>query len=363
MDWMVCMSEVSSFYFYTTVFLFIIFLIGNKRNFVYEFISWVVIYFLFAYRYNVGTDFFTYSRIVTSIGKLSWGEIFSNFTIFDEIGYVIFAKITYTIGGTKLFFGLSGLITFVLIYFSLKKNFTKIDLITSLAVYIFYFYPTSFNLVRQFLAISIFFYSVRFILNRNIIKYLLTIIISASFHKSAFFLIPIYFLYDKNKKQINKWYYYFYVILIVIFLLNTDKIFLFFYKNNLLFKDYTYYLERNQLGKNRDLFFYLFLLFLILPFKRKLEKINSEVNFFYNLYIIGIILNILGFYNTYIKRISLYFFISLIVILGYIPKIISDKNLKLFTKNFIIFFMFLLFVLVYVILKHSEIFPYMFVNP
>ena len=52
----------------------------------------------------------------------------------------------------------------------------------------------SFSGIRQSLAIMIFFYSIRFIIERKILYYIVTIAIASLFHSSVLLLLPLYFL-------------------------------------------------------------------------------------------------------------------------------------------------------------------------
>lgn len=52
----------------------------------------------------------------------------------------------------------------------------------------------SFNGIRQSLAIVIFFYSIKFIIERKIIFYTLTLLVASLFHLSVLLLLPLYFL-------------------------------------------------------------------------------------------------------------------------------------------------------------------------
>lgn len=56
------------------------------------------------------------------------------------------------------------------------------------------YYLTSLNTIRQFLAVAIFAISIKYILSRSIIKYITLILIATLFHRTALFMIPVYFI-------------------------------------------------------------------------------------------------------------------------------------------------------------------------
>lgn len=62
------------------------------------------------------------------------------------------------------------------------------------------YYSFGFNRIRQYLAISIFLYSFKFIENKNLKKYLLMIFIGSLFHKIILFCLPLYFILNLKLK-------------------------------------------------------------------------------------------------------------------------------------------------------------------
>lgn len=68
---------------------------------------------------------------------------------------------------------------------------------------------------RNIFAITIFVYSVKYIINPNLLKYLLFTILAISFHISAVFMIPLYFL--ANIKWKLKTYLIMYIVINIVF--------------------------------------------------------------------------------------------------------------------------------------------------
>lgn len=63
---------------------------------------------------------------------------------------------------------------------------------------LFYFvtgvYFDAYNGLRQYIAVSICFYAMKYILNKDAKRYFLAVLIAFLFHKSALFFVPVYFL-------------------------------------------------------------------------------------------------------------------------------------------------------------------------
>ena len=72
------------------------------------------------------------------------------------------------------------------------------------------------NIVRQYIAIAIVLFSLKYVKNRNLVKFILCILLASTFHTSAIAAILLYFLYgkliEKNMKIII------YVVSIILFL-------------------------------------------------------------------------------------------------------------------------------------------------
>src|SRR5690606_22473386 len=70
---------------------------------------------------------------------------------------------------------------------------------TILPLFLFFMFATEYffwgmNGVRQFIAMGIWLFSIKFIVSRNIKKYLFLILFASIFHKSVLLLIFIYFI-------------------------------------------------------------------------------------------------------------------------------------------------------------------------
>jgi hypothetical protein len=147
--------------------------------------------------------------------------------------------------------------------------------------------------IRQCIALNIFLYSIQFIINGRFGRYVLLILIAASFHTSALILIPFYFILKVNFKS----YILLFVSLVgmLISLLKIswisivlEKIIGAFFVAAITGKLYGY-------GNREDVRSFGFgfvlniviLLFLIL--KRKSFKDQKLFNVFLNMYVVGLL--------------------------------------------------------------------------
>lgn len=61
-------------------------------------------------------------------------------------------------------------------------------------IYCFWLYPFSFNIMRQTIAIAICLWGYKYVLERKPIKYVITVIVAAGFHLSAFLALSVYII-------------------------------------------------------------------------------------------------------------------------------------------------------------------------
>jgi hypothetical protein len=149
--------------------------------------------FLGAFRYMVGIDYQTYDANFKLAGL--------GYNTPMEYGFDKLAQLVHYIGGTpQLVFAVSSLLTILLIF----KFILEHSRIPALSIFLYFtlapLYLASFNGVRQFLAVAIFAYSIRFILNHSFYKYLFIILVGSLFHITVILMLPLYFIIRRKIK-------------------------------------------------------------------------------------------------------------------------------------------------------------------
>ena len=111
-----------------------------------------------------------------------------------EIGYVLLVKAISLLTNNPnymfviiSFITLFGICVFVYKYSSIK--WMSILLFISLG-----FYYTSFNMIRQFIAIAIVMLSYKYLIEKNFLKFFMIVLCASLFHMSALIFIPFYFI-------------------------------------------------------------------------------------------------------------------------------------------------------------------------
>ena len=264
-------------------------------------------------RSGVGMDYKAYMNMFSEINSLS------GTTSSVEPGFILLNKLIYLSGGSyQLFFMITAAISYVFFYKFIQ--YFSIHIFFSLLVFICIgqLYLNSFNAVRQFLAMSIFAYSTRFIVEKKLWKYLICIIGATLFgHVSAILLAAIYFMNRKMNLPFK-----------VVFLglvLFASKFLIILIENS----RYAIYLKIESFTKETSIVTYLYVLlslFILIREKYilndyKYKNIIVNMNFYYLIFCMLMI----TFSNTpiieLVNRYS-YYFISFYIIL--IPALICE---------------------------------------
>lgn len=179
------------------------------------------------------------------------------------------------------------------------------------------YYSFGFNGIRQYLAISIFLYSFKFIENKNFKKYLLMIFIGSLFHKTILFCLPLYFILNLKLKFLQKAVLIFISLLLTLYL---NKILIILKYGHYLNK--TYYVTTSYIV----LIIFLILSIYIMLFNKKiLNKQQQNLNFVSIILTLLIIINqkINPSINQIFQRMGMYIFFFYIV---FIPNVVESFN-------------------------------------
>lgn len=312
-------------------------------------------------RYSVGTDFFTYIMMFNRLSSTSFREFLKHKDF--EWGFYIIQKAAGWLGNYKMMFFLCAVITIIFIYLAIVQHRGKISIGLSFVLYLFIYFPGSFNIVRQHIALAIVVYSFRYIFKKNFKKFLLFSILASSFHLSALIIIPFYFVvpYESKlsiKKLTRKDFIRFLIIIAcVIFAINFSYFIETISQVDPLEKYASYALSDSR-AQNREIFLKVLILIPILMFRKKLinhDKRNEVYIFFL---VLDIIFTLTGFITPFVKRLGIYFAISQIFLLASIPKVLSNKGDKLITSLIIFIYALTYFILVFYILNQAHVIPY-----
>lgn len=151
-------------------------------NFTY-FYGLSILYLITCCRYMVGFDYPAYYDIFLSGGA----------DYFEPVPKFFYYVALYFENPGILFF-LFGFFTLTFVLFGIHENSS--NKYESLVIFITVFYLESLNVIRQWLAVALMFYAFKYVVNKNIFKYLLYVCVAFFMHSSAIICLPIYFVFN-----------------------------------------------------------------------------------------------------------------------------------------------------------------------
>lgn len=269
-----------------------------------------------------------------------------------EIGYKILMQLSYQLFGENayLFFTLCSALTILPIYIIIKKYSNKPG--ESLFYFVALgFYVLSFNMVRQSIALAICFFALKYMFNRKIIKYVITILIASLFHMTALIMIPMYWIANLqfNKKK----------LLILLIVLSFSGILfnpIFNYFTSIIpqYSMYSSYGNAHA-GIGTYIVDSIYIILIILIILNKNRMINENKKYIINLITFSMFFIMLSIQNILFARLIYYWLIPIVLIL---PEIIT--TVKKQYRNTMQLFIVICFLLFYFINIYSfnGVYPY-----
>lgn len=199
--------------FLISILLFYIYEELRKKNEVgrcyFLFLSGLILVLLSAFRAdNVGTDTGTYLYLWRNVPD-DISDILSRKNFFSEPLYVLLSfftkKISDTFFSKSQAFHLFSIGFFVCVfYYSTICRHAKYKLLSVTVFLLLGFYTFHFNGARQAITVALFLYSIKYILNGSLLKYMALMVIGFLVHKSMLICLPLYFIFRKklNTKQV-----------------------------------------------------------------------------------------------------------------------------------------------------------------
>lgn len=284
-----------------------------------QILSFAPLFIVSAVRYNVGTDFpETYTKRflwranqgadISAAFEIGFVKIIDFILLFSKNPQWLFAVCSL------IFVGL----TFIAVY-QQSNNPTYSILLLVIGCHYF----ISLNLMRNFVAISIFIYAFKYIKERKLIKYSIFMLLASSIHMSMLIFFPLYFLYNERKCGVKTT-----AILSIgtIVLLPILKI---SFQYIIQYTDYGIYYETQQYSSAIFLtsLFIINLMLLIMFLKNYKENQEDKLyNFYIKIELISFLITILSLILPMARRLILGF--NFVQILS-IPYILGkEKNAK-----------------------------------
>ncbi len=169
---------------------------ANMKNSVSLLFLFVILTGVSAFRLNVGND---YSKYVEFMHRT-----YSNAFVPTEAGFNYLTKIVYHLSGFENYVAVFAIFAALTVFFFLAGIFAQSkDFFLSFAMFMLLgYYFQSLNTVRNYLALGIAFYSIRYCIKRDWPRFVLLMLVGSLFHKS---LLVVLILYPLAQMKWKRW--------------------------------------------------------------------------------------------------------------------------------------------------------------
>jgi len=305
--------------------------LSENQSIYFQYALIILLIYFSGFRDGLGQDYDGYYEYFNLGYNLSFSLRKPIMTLFSNIIYS-------TIFSSQFFFLIMAIVTnilFIKSFYRYKNTFLIIFIYLTGTI----FYFNTFNLVNQMCAASIFVYSIRYIEDRQILKYFLLILLGASIHTSAIFLMPIYFIVNRNYSKTLLLF----ILALSIYIGQIEQIDLAPLLSKHITLYYWYFNNEPLAVTSGYLTLFLNICLIILLTRKKLISSDIKNNIAFNLFFIGVV-----FYNLipsyfYIFRFAIYFIVFATIVLPLLRMVISKQisRIILITTFSIIFGLFI----------------------
>ncbi|MBO4587475.1 MAG: EpsG family protein [Bacteroidales bacterium] len=211
-----------------------------------------------------------YREVFNSIGITQWGRISNHWAAVDmELGYLYMNKLVYKLTSSfSVFLWIYSFIMLILYFRTIDKYSPY--LVLSVLLVLLIPYNQSLFVIRQHMAVAIYFASIPLILERKLFSFLLVAILAFFIHRSSIIFIPVYFLYFFNGRRLV------YVLLsfIVLFVVFWGSITVL----SASFFDYGWFAQQAEGRTNISTFIQVLMFFLLYVFALGKSVFNIGIN-------------------------------------------------------------------------------------
>lgn len=343
-------------------FSILLFYLSDKKNNKFILIlSIILISFIAGFRgINVGVDTKDYFYAFNNNFPRNWQ--------FEELGFRYLSTTLMKIfkNPSYVCFIYSLITNFFIVFrlwdFRKKCNFTLMSFL-----YMLIYYVNTMNVMRQFLAVSIIFYSTKFLEGRKYLRFFIIVILMTLIHKSSLLALLLIFVYVWNSLSFNKKIAYIIPIIAIIFV---GLYYSISFENDHITN---YFSSQNLINNINITAIYRFLIcimsYLIIKSKIKFtfrydEKNDmpskdfneNEFNKYFFIYFMGLLFTSMGMFFKHMERFGYFYLCFELIYWGYIVK--NYPNKKMYTTLISIYSIYVFALEIFT--AGNEIFPFYF---
>lgn len=321
----------------------------------------VIPVFISSVRYGIGTDYYNYTKIYNILSFQYSGILDAYLNSRYEISWIIINELAEKVfNNPQYIFVISSILIWLFSFKAIYDNRERIHIGIAVLILLCIFYNISFNIIRQALAISVIMLSIKPLIDKRIIKYILIVLFASTFHLSAIITLPLYFIINSKNKSMGTIKNVITPIIFIIVLVFIQPVISFF-TNFELFSGYgVYNLEYRAFAK-RDIILKLPIVIMFLLNYKKLKDNNNLMYKIGIVFILGVLMTFLRSYANYVDRIAMFFDITQIFIVAAIVKLQNNKYKRFMYISIIIIYYLAWFTYNFLYLGRHETIPYQWI--
>lgn len=321
--------------------------------------------------YTLGNDVLLYGNYWFE-KAVSYNSLYEYLIKANEYGIGIgYAFLNYMVSrissSPHIFYFIYELLLMIILYWAIVPYKKNINIAYAYLIFLFSYYNSSFNILRQIGAIILVLFALQFVIKKNIIAFMLIIAIACTFHSSAIIAVVIYPCYQAINSKFKDVYKGLIVGGVIICVLGIENIFNAFDSINLFnLSRYKHYFTDTDIGGRFLRLIYWGIVFAIVIINKKkiymIEKGKYAILVWMCYF--SLVLSVLSFIvSTWATRIAFYFDISQIITLPIIERLFSIKiGKKRMTGVVLILLPFMYWVITFVVRNGGETYPYIFMQ-
>lgn len=266
------------------------------------------------------------------------------------------------------FYFIYALLQMIVLYFAVKDYDKEISIPFAFFVYFFTYYNSSLNILRQIMAILFVLLSYKYVFDRKLFKFLICILLGASFHTSAIVGIVLYPLNWAIHNELKKIWRSVVVVVSMILIVTWEYVLNYILELGIVsFNRYTHYLA-DGIGGGRiiRLAFWSVIACAYYCNRRKIKKIAPDFQLLGFCILFSLLSSIANFYaGAWLIRVMYYFDCASVISIPLIAKTIPVKGgVGKLKMNYIVagLFIYVYWLIVYVIRNGAATFPYQFMK-
>ena len=178
---------------------------GGDNAFIYLFFFAIIIFRCVIDPHSI-PDTWYYADNFKDVGNIPWSTLVidggADYGIEDEKGFLLLTKVISGITSNQYIYIciLGSVITFG--YFILIRGYSQIVWLSCI-LFLLCSFNQSLFVIRQYLAMTVLFVSLKFILRRDLLRFVVCVLVAFFFHRTAIIFLPVFFLYGiENKRRL-----------------------------------------------------------------------------------------------------------------------------------------------------------------